>query len=1022
MDKENDDEIKKDDKEKNKIVADENKELSKKKNKKIDNESKNNNKETKVGSKNKKKLEIEKSAKEETKNEKVKESTKEEKKDRVENNLKEEKIEDKVKPKKKKKIILFIIIGSILFLFLIIFIIYVFAIPFNVSSNLEGDRKTTTGELTFELEIKGNKPIVGTYYSIDPVNENDKREYEKVIGTGSLFSKKFEFNKLQIPVGKRKICLYVESYFFTHDVVCEDLEHDMGYINSFNSENVVNINNNFRAVKDELLITFKDNVSKSEIEKIIKKYNGDIVGQIYFANFYQVKFEVKNIKDLTSLYERIKEESIVDTIGYNSVTSTELNYEVNDSVYKNDDWNNERPSGRNWYLEVIEATEAWDLIEKPKKINVGVIDNPIDYKHQDINLPIKNIFYLPSKDFPKYDDVILYINNHKRDENYANQHGTHVSGIISALHNDIGSAGVGLNVNLFYSNEWRFEYNKHDEDAASLVFALSNLVMSNCRVINMSIEADNYKELVNEQNEDYLDYIGLIDKIFKKYDELGKDFVITKSAGNKSDDASKYLLNYIFRHSKYASPHVIIVGAVDKVDASKMEENSEIVYSRAAKSNYGNYVDVFAPGVDIISPAIAPDKSIFMSGTSQAAPIVAGIAELIYSVNPNLKYTDVIKMIKNVDDKVLDNNGEIGYIVNAKKSVQATLEFDGELKEPEIKEKYGYIQGTIVDAKTDKPIDKSVSITLINHEESKFYLANVTIGGYNLILPTGTYELQVKCDGYLSETIYDVVVTEDIVTYNIKLPMVNDDNKNEDGTVKGTVKDAIVRDKKVPNATLKFYRGINNTGLNSKEVLTIESDNYGNYEAKLKPGNYTVVVSADNYITSNSYVVSIPKTTKSNQDCTISPILNEGEIRVVLTWDYNPYDLDSHLIGPTPTNEKFHVFYSNKNYNFEGTKYDNLDVDDRNSYGPETISVYKNVNGEYLYLVHDYTNRSKTDSSALGNSSAQVKLYVAGRKEPYIFNVPNKSGTVWKVFKLVNGEVVPINEMSYESNSSNVGK
>ena len=940
------------------------------------------------------------------------------------------------KNKGKKKYIVTIIVLSILLFFILLFILYCFVIPFNASISIEGDTKTTTGELSFNVKVNANKSIVNTYYAIDPFDENDKSYYEKISSSGSSHSKRIEFENLQIPVGKRKICIYVESFLSTKDVVCEELEFDLGYINKFNNKEVINIDDNTRVVKNELLIIFNDEAKEEDIDKLIDRFNGEVVGRIYYNKMYQVKFKINNSQELTHLIEVFEQENIVDAVSYNMVFKTSSSYTVNDEVYEDDDWNNNRPSGKNWDLEVIEAREAWDLIKNPKRINVGVIDNPINNYHEDLRLPENNIFYLPSNDFPTYNDIVKYINSHtnKNNEKMSNQHGTHVAGIIAALHNKVGIAGIGLNVNLFFSNSWRYDYDfwentaniaspksiGHDEDEASYIFALSNLIMSNCRIINMSLESSEYHEQEYYRNTSYYrQTVRFYDEIFKSFDDAGKDYIIVKSAGNEDKDAQGFMFNYIFRTSDYINPHLIIVGAIDKIDFSEEEEeNTEVVYSRASFSNFGNCIDIFAPGVDIYSTLDNETEYGKMTGTSQAAPIVAGVAELIYSINPNLTYFDVKNIIENSGEKVLDNNGRTGYVVNAKNAVQAAIDYDGPISN-EKKDKYGFVQGSIVDAKTDKPIDGNVSVSAKRVKGHKIFFANTTIGGYSIILPEGIYDISFTYSGYVRETIHNVVVTEGVVTYNVKLSMVDD--KKEKGTVSGTVKDAIVRDKKVPNATMKFYKGINNTD-DDDFILNVQSDDDGDYEVSLDPGNYTVVVSADNYITGKCYVVSIPGSKKKNQDCTISPVLNEGEIRAVLTWDYHPYDLDSHLLGPTPDGNRFHIFYYNKNYDFDGVNYDNLDVDDRNSYGPETISVYKNVNGEYLYLVHDYTNRHSTDSNSLGNSSAQIKLYVYGKTEPYIFNVPNKPGTVWKVFKISNGEVIPINEMSYESDPSMVGK
>ena len=73
---------------------------------------------------------------------------------------------------------------------------------------------------------------------------------------------------------------------------------------------------------------------------------------------------------------------------------------------------------------------------------------------------------------------------------------------------------------------------------------------------------------------------------------------------------------------------------------------------------------------------------------------------------------------------------------------------------------------------------------------------------------------------------------------------------------------------------------------------------------------------------------------------------NLDGMRAVLTWGANPSDLDSHLAY-----ENNHIYYSKK----VGSKA-HLDVDDTNSYGPETITIVKKKEGKkYLYAIHNYT-------------------------------------------------------------------
>lgn len=127
----------------------------------------------------------------------------------------------------------------------------------------------------------------------------------------------------------------------------------------------------------------------------------------------------------------------------------------------------------------------------------------------------------------------------------------------------------------------------------------------------------------------------------------------------------------------------------------------------------------------------------------------------------------------------------------------------------------------------------------------------------------------------------------------------------------------------------------------------------------------------------------------------LSPGLEAGQLRLVLTWGEEPADLDAHLEGPLPNDERFHVYFHQRG-NLKSKEFVNLDVDDRDGEGPETITVLGVLPGEYRYYVHDYTNRNNPDSNALARSGAEVKVYHGG--QTYRFAPKGgQAGNQWNV-------------------------
>ena len=141
-------------------------------------------------------------------------------------------------------------------------------------------------------------------------------------------------------------------------------------------------------------------------------------------------------------------------------------------------------------------------------------------------------------------------------------------------------------------------------------------------------------------------------------------------------------------------------------------------------------------------------------------------------------------------------------------------------------------------------------------------------------------------------------------------------------------------------------------------------------------------------------------------------IKKQGTYRIVLSWGKRPLDIDSHLWF-----KDNHVYYHSK----KGTRpnmFSDLDRDDIDSFGPETTTIRKVFRNEnYLFAVHDYTNRKSNSSKRLSFSDARVVVYAYNSNRPIKkFYIPkNVSGTIWYVFYFnKNFEIKEINTFDYK--------
>ncbi|MDI3090172.1 cell wall-binding repeat-containing protein [Priestia megaterium] len=328
----------------------------------------------------------------------------------------------------------------------------------------------------------------------------------------------------------------------------------------------------------------------------------------------------------------------------------------------------------------------------------------------------------------------------------------------------------------------------------------------------------------------------------------------------------------------------------------------------------------------------------------------------------------------------------------------------------------GKIMGTVKDAVSKDPI----SGVMVNVYKGGEYLTSAKTkedGSYEIELADGTYKFIFDKPLYSKLTYNNVEINENIVKYSPELKLIGSQYLGN-GKVQGTVKNAL-NGQPVKDATINLRSGLNTT--DGEIIKTIKSNDSGQYIINdLPAGIYTGEVVKTGFISTTFTIMSIGGKTSDSQDVNVSPVLNSQETRVVLKWNEIPRDIDSHLTGPSTGEDRFHIYYDTKEYLEDDTSIVQLDRDDTDSYGPETITIHKQKDGVYRYSVHDYSNRGDDNSYALSNSGATVEVY-RGNNLIKTFNVPaNRLGTLWTVFELRGDVIVPVNTMSNEGGSFNI--
>jgi subtilisin family serine protease len=299
------------------------------------------------------------------------------------------------------------------------------------------------------------------------------------------------------------------------------------------------------------------------------------------------QLRIKRIKVPAHVLETVRE-----ALSHNPhVEFIENNFLAEASTTPNDSY---YPS--QWHLPKINAPSGWDITSGSESMPIAIIDSGVDPDHPDlVGKLITGYNFLGSN--TDTHDVL--------------GHGTAVAGTAAATTNNItGVAGIACDnpimplVVLNSSN-----YASYYDISRAITYAVDHGV----RVLNISIGGSSSSSTLQ----------SAVDSAWNK------GALIFASAMNNNTSTPYY---------PAACNHVVAVSATTSTD------------TKASFSSFGTWVDISAPGASIYTTKDGGGYG-YWNGTSFASPLTAGLAALIWSINPLLTNSQVYDILtQNADD------------------------------------------------------------------------------------------------------------------------------------------------------------------------------------------------------------------------------------------------------------------------------------------------------------------------------------------------------------------------------------
>lgn len=353
---------------------------------------------------------------------------------------------------------------------------------------------------------------------------------------------------------------------------------------------------------DEVVVKFREPLAAGELLKLRKELDLTVVR--HSKQTYVFRSKKHRTESLLAYFKRmnpvyVEPHYLYLTNGFGAAPDDAAASQAvvpNDTLYSEYQWN----------LPQIETELGWNFSKGSQDMVVAVVDTGVQLDHPDLKDRLVKGINIIDPSLPPDDDV---------------GHGTHVAGIIAAqVNNNEGVAGL-----TWYSKIMPVK--ALDSTGAGSTYAVAEGVIW---------AADHGANVINMSLGNYADAQFLHDAI--KY-ATDKGALVVAASGNDNTDRPGYPAAY---------PEVLAVAATDPGGG------------KAEYSNYGDYIDVAAPGTSIAS-TYPGSRYAALSGTSMASPHVAALASLVRAANPELSNREVMDVLRNTAQDLGDEGKDPLY-------------------------------------------------------------------------------------------------------------------------------------------------------------------------------------------------------------------------------------------------------------------------------------------------------------------------------------------------------------------------